>query len=398
MVSKLKTYKYINMENEVPRYFCLQQNLFLLSWILFLEKDTLNPVVVRSKLDKFALRLMQNVKNRVKFFKKNLIFILVFARYKYGLRDNDSFVQVPIYGHMCIQVHKGYKVFNYRKRSVVKIFNKDVDKYDIIDEIKHLKEISQLDFASSLRGWNIDERWYEEDFINGSLEASYKPLDSKSLLEKYNNIILHHMNSLVETKQPIKKKVLKYVKEIEYLLDARRLQDLEMNETDLKNIRDFLFRITRSVNTMSDSSVFLVFSHGDFCPANMLNTRHGIRVIDWENSKYRSVLFDFYSYFFYRPVCRDVSAYTTVLEIAQALPSFIIKMSEYRPDISNSLLSGNDIYRWLYYIEEICKLMERSVTDTRLDIADFILRYINAFYQYEQYMSSESDKLTQIEN
>ena len=44
--------------------------------------------------------------------------------------------------------------------------------------------------------------------------------------------------------------------------------------------------------------VFLVLTHGDFCPANMVNTPHGIKIIDWEGVGNRSVLFDVYSYFF----------------------------------------------------------------------------------------------------
>ena len=54
------------------------------------------------------------------------------------------------------------------------------------------------------------------------------------------------------------------------------------------------------------------------------------------------------------------------------------------PDVSHSLLSLEKIYRWLYYIELICMLVEREITDSNLDIMDYILRYIEAFNQYEE--------------
>ncbi len=130
--------------------------------------------------------------------------------------------------------------------------------------------------------------------------------------------------------------------------------------------------------------VYIVFTHGDFCPANMLSTRKGIRIIDWEGSTYRSSLFDFYSYFFYRPVARKIPVNTIVSEINEALPFFISSLAKRAPDISNSLLSLEKTYRRLYYIERICMLVERETTDSNLDVMDYILRYIEVFNQYEE--------------
>ena len=116
----------------------------------------------------------------------------------------------------------------------------------------------------------------------------------------------------------------------------------------------------------------------------MLNTRQGIKIIDWEGAGCRSALFDFYSYFFYRPVCRNVPVETVALEIKEALPKFLSRLAEQDPDISNSLMHLEDSYRWIYYIEQICQEVEREMTDTNLDILDFILRYINAFILFEE--------------
>jgi hypothetical protein len=75
---------------------------------------------------------------------------------------------------------------------------------------------------------------------------------------------------------------------------------------------------------------------------------------------------------------------TIVSESNEALPFFISSLAKKAPDISNSLLSLEKTYRWLYYIERICMLVDREITDTNLDIMDFIWRYIEAFNQYEE--------------
>ncbi len=41
-----------------------------------------------------------------------------------------------------------------------------------------------------------------------------------------------------------------------------------------------------------NNSVYIVFTHGDMVPANILDTKNGIKIIDWESTSYRSVLFD----------------------------------------------------------------------------------------------------------
>lgn len=316
--------------------------------------------------------------------KKNLIFLLVFARQKYSGRTSEMAVILPVFGQICIPVHKGYKVFDLRRETVAKVFDHDVEKASIASEIEGLKKIAAFDFSPSIKRWNIAERWYEEDYVDGSLDDPRQALESRKLFEHFFADLMYPLNSLILFQKPAMKNAVEYVHGMLEKFNASRLPGQGLPEKEFNTIKSFLDSIVENLGVKGNIPVYLVFTHGDFCPANMLNTRQGIKIIDWEGAGYRSALFDFYSYFFYRPVCRNVPVETVELEIREALPTFLSRLAEKDPDISSSLMHLEDTYRWIFYIEQICQEVEREMTDTNLDILDFILRYINAFIIFEE--------------
>jgi len=75
---------------------------------------------------------------------------------------------------------------------------------------------------------------------------------------------------------------------------------------------------------------------------------------------------------------------TLASELNQALPFFISNLDKKASHISNSLIQLKNVYRWIYYVEQICKEVEREMTDKNLNILDDILEYIAAFNTYEE--------------
>lgn len=379
----LQEFQYVKIENG-RRLFCLQQNLVVLAWILFFKKDTLrpamNPDLRALSIKEVSSRLLSHYRR----MKKILILLLVFARQKYSGRISESAVILPVFGHICVPVHKGYKIFDLRRETVAKVFDHDIEESSISSEIEGLKNVAPLHFAPSIKRWNLAERWYEEDYVNGSLNDPKPPLDSARLFEHFVSELMHPLNSLILFQKPSMKNAVEYVNGMLEKFNAGRLPGQKLPEKEFKTIKSFLNSLVERLRGEGNLPVYLVFTHGDFCPANMLNTRHGIKIIDWEGAGYRSALFDFYSYFFYRPVCRNVPVKTVAFEIKEALPIFLSRLAERSPEISRSLMQLEDSYRWMYYIEQVCQEVEREMTDTNLDILDFIIRYIQAFSHYEE--------------
>jgi len=262
-----------------------------------------------------------------------------------------------------------------------------------VNEIEQLKNVSKLDFAPSIRRWSVEERWYEEDYVNGSLSSSYKPLDSKALLKHFNGALVQPLNALLLFQKPITKNSIEYINDTIKILEVSRLSKQNSTVREFDKIKSFIDSVVERLHVEGNCLVQLVFAHGDFCPANILITRSGIRVVDWEGATFRSVLFDFYSYFFYRPGCRNVPVSQVGFEINQALPFFISSIAKKAPEISHNLLNLEKVYRWMYYIEQVCVEVKREMTYTQLNLKDYIIRYIDAFNKYEEISSGYSDPL-----
>ena len=365
----------------------MKQNPLMLLWLLYFKKDTLNLILAPWAQRKSAGWGWGYIRYCYHFFINNLKTVIFFVRRQRKLQPNDSIVHLPLYGQLCIPVHRGYKIFDLRKGVVAKVFDLDVKTSSILTEIEGLKKVSSIDFAPSLKKWNIEERWYEEDYVSStSNESSHKLLDSAIFLKKFHQEIVPRLESLILMQKPMTNNSIEYINEIMEMIEVSGLSRRESTVREFNKIQSFLDSVLRRLRVEGNCDVQLVFTHGDFCPANMLNTRHGIRIIDWEGTKYRSALFDFYSYFFYRPVSMKIPVPQLVAEINEALPIVIASLAKKTPTIANSLRQFEKVYLWIYFIEEICQEVEREMTDKNLPMVEEILQYIETFNYYEKVM------------
>jgi thiamine kinase-like enzyme len=306
-------------------------------------------------------------------------------------------VQLPVYGQFGMAVHKGYKVFNLRSGVVTKVFDLDVSQSSISREIEQLKKVSRITFAPSLTKWDMSERWYQEEYIRSHIPTAHRSADSVELLKAFYQEVMPCMNSLILFQTPEIKGLKGYLEELMGIHEVRRLSMEELTESRFKKIKTFLDRMDECLRIEGNISLYLVLTHGDFCPANMLKTECGIKCIDWESAGDRSALFDFYSYFFYRIVCRKNSVQKVASEIKEALPIFLSGLAMNLTEMAHSLSHFQQEYRWMYYVEEVCKGLVRERTDKNLNILEDILGYIEAFTQYEELLACKDQGVKCVE-
>jgi hypothetical protein len=367
-------------------FFCLQQNPAVLAWILFFKRNDL--IAIQPWLKKYFPQLNMNyVRYQWKIAKRNLITLIYFFLCRFGMRNPET-VDLPVFGQFGMPVHKGYKVFNLRNGVVSKVFDPDVSTSSILSEIEQLRMVSQIDFAPTLLRWDIDERWYHEDYIRGNIAIAHRSDDSSTLLNAFYQEAVPCLKSLILF-QPLSVKELSvYLEELVGFLEGNSLSRNKLTEQENQIFRNFVHSTAEQLKAEEDRAVHLVFSHGDFCPANLLSAKDGLRIVDWESIGYRSLLFDFYSYFFYRPVSPKLPVDKMALEINEALPYFISGLSLHTPHITEHLLASMKIYRQLYYIERLYMLVERDSSDSRLDMKSYIFRYIDAYSGCEEILNT----------
>jgi thiamine kinase-like enzyme len=280
---------------------------------------------------------------------------------------------------------------------VTKIFDPDVNQSSILREIEQLKKISQIDFAPSLTKCDTAGRWYEEEYIRSTIPSAHRSTDSSTLLKAFHDEAMPCLQTLMAFQSPEVKDLMVYLEELIEIPEVRRLSTEELPGSEFETIKSFLNDMVGRLREKGNIPIYLVFTHGDFCPANMLSTKRGIKFIDWESAKARSALFDCYSYFFYRIVSSRHSVDRVVSEINEGLPDFISGLMIKMPEMAHSLSQFEKIYRWMYYVEEVCKGLERERTDKNLDILADILGYIEAFTRYEEVSAGKDHGVTCVE-
>ena len=147
------------------------------------------------------------------------------------------------------------------------------------------------------------------------------------------------------------------------------------------------------LRTVGDHHIYLVLSHGDFSPKHVLITDHSAVTIDWEAAGYRSVLFDLCNAFFQQLWLRHAVP-GIVSELDSAISSLQSSLTLSAPSIANELLLSSEFYRWLYYIERVCRIVEVHEMSDRM--LDNILRWIEAFNRYEEILANRKDQNTQV--
>ncbi|RJR20786.1 MAG: hypothetical protein C4581_02900 [Nitrospiraceae bacterium] len=381
-------YQYVKIKGEPKRFFCLQQNPFFLACLLFFSKNTLQP---HSDEDGVNKRSLHQMINRLQAYfsstRTNLLKVGSFVKHKYHFNNSDEMVELPFYGQFCILVNKGHKILDLSRNVAIKVYRSDVDVSTITNELDRLKNGSLFDFAPSIRKWSIEDRWYEEDYISGTLEYSFKPLDTSLLMNKFSRDVIPCLERLIAFRSPVLAPCSEYVNGIKNSLSNGGMLSQVTDGEITRKIWAFIDCISERILVVGKNPVCLVLSHGDFCPANMLNTSHGLRIIDWESATSRSALFDYYSYFFFRPLHQNLSVEECCTEIKLTLPIFLSKLGITVSDVTQILQASDAMYRRLFYLERIAMLIERQKYDTKLNVLGNISKYIDVFNRYEEISS-----------
>ncbi len=384
-MGNVNKYQYFKLSPR--RYFCIQQNVLELAWVLFVKKETLRPLP-RNNSTNTLLCIKTWFTCKFKYYRYNLKVLARLMLFKANLMEYGSVLELPFYGQLCMLVHKGYKIFDLKRGKVIKLFDNNVSTSIVSSEIELMKRVSSIEFATAINRWDVEEGWYEENFIAGSLEAG-KPLEANLFIKNFFRHVAPCIERLLFFQPPLAKNLLEYANELTENLSTLELliNDLDSLETD--KTMNFIYSIINRLRSEKNCDIYLVFSHGDFCPENMLKANRGLRIFDWEGAKHRSALFDFYSFLFYGPSMWNILPKTLEVEIGELLPFIFSKITIKAPRLVENLQRFKDVYRLVYYVERISMLLERKETDNNLEIGKYILQYIDAYNQYEELGNSK---------
>lgn len=342
-------------------FICLQQNPFLFAWYVGLKYQ--------------ALRLHALGVNK----KAGLNGLRGIIQHYVTHTENPKSIKLPFIGQLALAVHRGYKVFDFKRKLVIRVIDQTVDLSLVSEEINNIRMTNGLECAPKILDWSQEKRWYVEEYVVGEQRKLFEISISGALLELFHEQISPRLSDIALFKESAKKPGREYIANIAEIIDNPRLSDSTIDNSKISKIKQYLNLIKYQLLDQPEIEIVLVLSHGDFSLVNILSTAQGIRVIDWEGAKFRGLLYDFYNFFlteiYYRRA--DVNIADEVNGIAQdfsiALYQKLYK-SENKDDISVQF------YRRLYYLERISMLLERELSDKSLEV---ILRSIDVFQKFE---------------
>ena len=342
------------------KYFCLQQNFFSLLWYLYLYSKSLQLHTGPTRL-------------------RGLRTIGKLILYRFRFCTDAEILKLPFYGNLCLAVHRGYKIFDFNRKKVVKIIAPGVDQTAVTNEIESVRQASLLDFAPGVLTSNASERWYEEDFIDGCPFYFHPRAETGVFFKIYHRDILPCLEKMILLQPPQIVEIRDYANRLKSNLALHTNLIGREDSKNIKSITRFIEFMIPAIYQKNSGRIPLVFSHGDFSLANILKTKNGIKVIDWEDASYRNPLYDLYNYFltesYYKRSTKSLRP-----EISEAIKSLQSRIIQKSPEVAACPGFFSDVYRWLYYLERLCVLLERELSPKVLEV---VSRSVDVFYTNE---------------
>jgi thiamine kinase-like enzyme len=335
------------------RFISLNQNPFYFLWLLIWNKSLLKFGVG----EKVLVRLI---------------------KVRFSPKKKRKVLRLPVNGTWCWSVRGGYKVFDMAHKSVIKVYEPEAEKEIIKKEVSLLSKIGQQEIAPSLKKWNIDEGWYEEEFIRGLSGNELIPKESPEVvMDRYLSFIEPNLEKIILSGSPKPLSSLRYLESLEDSLGTGRDST---NDPEVLKAHSFIHETAsrcKGLLGQRDGQIYLTFCHGDFHQFNMFWTGSALKLIDWEAAQRLSLLFDFFN-FFLSQVYLENTSLDWPTEVHKGLERMRSLLSENDPHLGESIRDNANLYRLIYYIERIHTFLNPFGLDSRK-----ISRWIKAFEKFE---------------
>jgi aminoglycoside phosphotransferase len=341
-------------------YFCLQQNPLALARFLYFGGRSIRRDLLRLGRGTAAGAIAAILQRRLL------------------RRGGEAVLALPFYGNVCLPVHRGYKLFDFQRNRVIKVFASDVAAATVAGEIEAVRTASQTCCAPKIHRWSVADKWYEEDFVAG--DQGHLVTRPESTFELYRRDIEPCLARLILLQAPVRANLADYLDQLAGMLAADRLSQLRLDEEIILAIERCVESAAEPLRRQGERSIDLVFSHGDFSLRNIVRMKRGIAVVDWENAGRRSPLCDLYNFFFTELYYERTNLNTAKAHMDEAIASMQACLSAQASPLASGLLASAPLYRALYYFERVQVLLSRELNDRRLNV---LMRSIAIFDQFE---------------
>jgi thiamine kinase-like enzyme len=292
------------------------------------------------------------------------------------LGRSQGTINFAVPGTLALTVHQGFKIFNYRDANVSKVFENNVPKNKIQTEVEAAKSASRLHFSPNLITENIDQKFYTEELVIGQLAKKSARINMGLYKDLYNSHIVDYLVQMIGTDQDNNSRISDIIRKLSAFINDDYFMGLKATFPTLTEVSNFFSDMCNDLGKLADNNIVKCYSHGDFSLENIIVNNHVVKVIDWEGAESRSILNDFYNYFF-------TEMYFQRMNVS---PDIVLSAASKLTDhLDNSMVARSikfhlDVYRKLFYLERIKTLLERNVNE---NVVNVTMKSVLLFKAYE---------------
>lgn len=276
------------------------------------------------------------------------------------LGKHRKVISLPVPGLLALVVHQGFKVFNYKDGTVSKVFDKSTSEVTIIKEVALVKGASRLEFAPKFIAEDISKKFFTEELVSGQLAVVNARENTDFSRDLYGSHIVNYIVQMITTDQEQNIQISHILQALSRFIHNDHLTGLETSHPNLSEIKRFYSDVCDDLNNYADKNVIKCYSHGDFSLENIIFSRNNVKVIDWEGAESRSILNDFYNYFFTEMYYKRLDISLDILKPARR------KLLDHLDSalVEQNIKSYFDVYRKIFYLERIKACLERNITES----------------------------------
>lgn len=290
---------------------------------------------------------------------KKIIKVIILGKIRPA--DPAQVISLPVSAILGMQVHHGYKMFDFEKNEVTKVFSQDYSTAKAGAEIQAAKQASSVIAAPRFIEAEANSRWFTEEYIAGTHATTLVTRGSSDFQQFYadaEKCLLDLQSSMPVVDRPVDQH-LKYLVETPFhdrwLTAGAPASEIDEIARYQQSLRSWIMDDT------DNETLQLVATHGDFSLVNAIVTREGLRFIDWESVSPGGVFTDIYNFAIVeRYYGRTSSNWSD--EMRALLERFRSVVGSLRSDLTDSIEMSDRLARRIYYLERLRFLVDRDVT------------------------------------
>ena len=293
--------------------------------------------------------------------------IVIVVKCKLGMASPDRCMLLPAFGHIAMRVHRGYKVFDFRRSEVTKVFDERVSMQESEAEIAACEMASAVTAAPRYLRSDTGAAWYTEEYISGTHATDIVSPRSSDYLAHYQDVETC-LIELARCQAPVAVDASTHIARLADESYRERWTELGERSDDVHRITAYMGGLrTWLLDNTGSGSLQLILTHGDFSLVNAISTKEELRIVDWEGIGLGSLFSDLFNFMFaehfYGRTSPDFST-----EVETVLGKFRDTVLSQCPELSDAASLPVLLVRRMYYLERLRLLLDREVSTNLLDV------------------------------